>query len=631
MAALKLPPAARLPAVVGALLALLTLALYAPALGFEFNNYDDAQYITSNVRLQDGWSGANVEWAFTSHYAGNWHPLTWLSHMLDCQIYGLRAGGHHASSVLLHTLNTLLLFGLWRRMTGQLWRSALLAALFAWHPLHVESVAFVAERKDVLSAFFGLATLWAYWFYAQAPGGRRYALVTLGFICALMSKPMLVTLPILMLLLDFWPLRRAGPWRQLILEKTPWLALSAASSAVTIWAQKQGGAVASVAALPFPVRAANALHSCVNYIEKIFWPVRLSAYYPYPRQLAWGSALLGAVIVIGFSIAVCLGARRRPYAFVGWFWFLVGLLPVIGLIQVGAQSMADRYTYLPALGIFIIVIWEIAERGRAHPAALSWAAAVALLGCLATASHQLSYWRDSTTLFAHAIAVTPENAFAQCSLGRALLAQNRAPEAVECFRAALRAEPKFDEAAVNLGLALLHEGKTNEAAAALSDAIAMAPRNPYAEFGLGRIFDAQDNLDAAIAHYGAAVRLKPDLAEAQTSLGAALAAQHRFADAAAHFTAALQANPQSGEAHFQFGNAQLAEGRLEEAAQSYGAAAALEPETPAIEMNLAIVLERQGKTHEASAALERAAVLAEKSGDSALAARLRRHQRALSK
>jgi len=622
------PPARREELVIGAVLAVVTLILFCPVLSFQFNNYDDAQYIINNIHVKTGLTLGNIAWAFTSGYASNWHPLTWISHMLDCEIYGLRSGGHHMTNVILHTLNTLLLFRLWRCMTGHVWRSAFVAALFAWHPMHVESVAFVAERKDVLSAFFGFAALLAYWHYIQAPSVRRYGLVMLGLALGLLSKPMLVTLPILMLLLDFWPLRRDLSRTRLVLEKTPLLALCALSSVLTLWAQKSGGAVAPLSALPVDIRLATALNAYVNYIGKLFLPINLSAFYPYIYHIPLARTLSAGALFLGISAFVWGQARRRPYAAVGWFWFVIGLLPVIGFIQVGNQSMADRYTYIPAIGIFVLVTWEAAERAVAHPAVKPWlrgAAITVLVACVLVTSRQLTYWRNSLVLFTHALEVTPQNAFAECSLGVELLSENRTEEAIHHFQAALAVEPFFDRAAANLGLAYLDEGKIDAAKTNLVHALQLASDNPYAQYGLARVLDAQNKLDEAIPHYQAAVRINPDIPEAQSSLGAILVSQGKPKEAEAHFAAALLANPNMWDAQFQYGNALLIEGRLPEAEAHYREAARLNPQSAYAQLNLAVVLERQGNRGDGAIAAERAFELATNSGNTNLAAQLRAH------
>ena len=454
-------------------LIVITFALFSRVLSSDFINFDDGTYITENPMVQNGLTSTSVVWAFTSGYASNWHPLTWISHMVDCQLYGLNPQGHHLTSLLFHIFNVLLLFLVLRNITGAVWRSAVVAALFAWHPLHVESVAWVAERKDVLSTFFWLLTMLAYARYAeeskvQSPKSKvYYGLALVCFALGLMAKPMLVTLPFLLLLLDFWPLRRiydpdakacgaglrftiyeptdlqtassfkapSGPlasptshksqitYRKLILEKVPFLLLAIASSVVTFLVQKTGGAVASLEALSFGQRIANALVSYIRYLGKMVWPRDLAVFYPiHHAWAAWQWAGAGLLIVAISVLAIAM-IRQRPYFSVGWFWYLGTLVPVIGLIQVGGQSMADRYTYMPLVGIFIIFSWGMADllgRGQLRRMNLAWAVIVpVLVACLMVTRSQTSYWKDSITLFRHAIAVTTDNTLAHVDLGRA--------------------------------------------------------------------------------------------------------------------------------------------------------------------------------------------------------------------
>jgi len=513
-------------------------------------------------------------------------------------------------------------------MTGCVWRSAIVAGLFAWHPVHVESVAFTAERKDVLSAFFGFATLLAYWHYTQAPKRQRFIVVMIGLALGLLSKPMLVTLPILMLLLDFWPLRRNLLPIQLFLEKIPLFALCGISSFVTLWAQKNGGAVAPISALPVPVRCVNAVNAYASYIGKIFFPTDLSAFYPYHYHLPWIRTLSASLLVLACSAGSLWLARRRPYVPVGWFWFLISLLPVIGLIQVGNQSMADRYTYIPAIGLFVLVTWEVAELAVSHPGAqraVAIAAGIVLAACIAVTARQITYWRNSLVIFTHALDVSPQNPFAECSLGVELLNENRTDEAIAHFRTAMQLEPFFDQAVANLGLAYLDEGKLDAAETNLEHALQLASNNPYAQYGLARVLDAQNNLAEAVPHYLAAVRINPDIPEAQSSLGAILVSQGKPEQAEAHFAAALLANPNMWDAQFQYGNALLIEGRLPEAETHYREAARLNPNSAYAELNLAVALEREGKAAEGIAAAERSYELATNSGNTNLAQQLRTH------
>ncbi len=648
------------------LLGLGTLGLFFPASHYQFNNYDDAQYVLGNSHVVSGLTWRNVGWAFTTGYAANWHPLTWISHMLDCQLYGLWAGGHHLTNVLFHTANSLLLYGLWRRMTGAIWQSAFVAALFAWHPLHVESVAFIAERKDVLSAFFGFLALWAYVDYAREPSRRRFAAVSAAYVLGLMSKPMLVSLPLLMLLLDYWPLRRGLPWRRLAFEKIPLFALSAASCVVTIWAQRAGGAMGTLQVYPLAMRLTNAAHSYVAYIGKLLWPARLAVLYPYSWTIpAWEIA--GSIaVVLGLTAAALIWGRRRPWLPVGWFWFVIALLPVIGIVQVGGAAMADRYSYLPSIGLFVVVTWEVASlaAGRAWGRqALAVAAGFVMVACLAVTSRQLSYWRDSLSLFEHTLEVAPNNAVAHCNLATAfetvgntnaakahlraalelspgyatadddlgLILYNEGDlKAAEAhFRAAVKSDPKHNRAWSNLGLLLLNSGRGAEAIEPLRRAVQLTPDNAYAQLGLARALDDQGKAGEAMSHYEAAVADQPDLADAQAGLGGALSTEGKLNEAAEHLQKALELDPHSWEAHYYYGNTLLAAGKFAAAAENYRNAELLRPQNPYIQLNLAAALQRLGQTNEALAAAERCLQLATNSADAGLAAQLRKQLAAL--
>ena len=461
-------------------LLVITTAVYWPVGHYGFVNCDDPDYVSANPHVQQGLTPASVAWAFRAVVSANWHPVTLLSLMLDCQLFGNHAGAHHLVNLAFHIANTLLLFLIWRRMTGEIWSSALVAALFAWHPLHVESVAWIAERKDVLSTFLGLLTLWAYCRYAQrrssvecresraksdAPtlNPRRstfdYCLALFFFALALMSKPMLVTWPFVLLLLDFWPLRRISNFkfqisnRRLLAEKIPFFALAAASSVITFLVQRAVGTTELLNRLPFSESADNALVSYVRYLGKMFWPERLAAFYPYPggwilHSIPWtawqvtGSATLLALIT---SIAVWQ-ARRRPFLLVGWLWFLGTLVPVIGLVQVGAQAMADRYTYIPLIGVFAMIAWGGKELGGRLPYAKLIRGAVvtvALAACLVLTGRQVGYWKTSEVLWQHCIAVTTDNYRAHYNLGGALMDEGKTNAAIHQVYEAVAIAPGF--------------------------------------------------------------------------------------------------------------------------------------------------------------------------------------------
>ena len=435
-------------------LAVITLAAFWRITQNGFINFDDQDYVTENPMVQSGLNAKSFVWAFTTDFAGNWHPLTWLSHELDVQLFGNEAGWHHLTSLLLHTANTLLLFLVLEKMTRALWRSAFVAALFAIHPLHVESVAWVAERKDVLSTFFFLLAIWAYARFAQIQNEKlkikNYLLALLFFAFGLMSKPMLVTTPFVLLLLDYWPLRRfelKTPLRNqearklswipgFLIEKIPFFILALASSIVTVVVQHRGGAIADVTALPMGVRAGNALVACVSYVRKMFLPVDLAAFYPFPKVFPVSLVAFSALALCGITILAVWRWRRSPYLAVGWFWFLGMLVPVVGLVQVGMQSMADRYTYIPLIGLFIALTWGAWEifGGRIQYKFI-WATVACgiLAACFRLTMKQAGYWRDSETLFAHALQVTRNNPVAEYSYGAALVPQNRVDEAFPHF------------------------------------------------------------------------------------------------------------------------------------------------------------------------------------------------------
>jgi tetratricopeptide (TPR) repeat protein len=597
-------------------LALVTLALYWPVTGFDFTNYDDPVYILENTHVQSGFTGENIIWAFTSGYASNWHPLTWLSHMLDFQLYGLKPGGHHFSSLLFHVANTLLLFGLLRRMTGAVWRSAFVAALFALHPMHIESVAWVSERKDVLSTFFGLLTLWAWWSYTRTSSRRTYALALLLFACALMSKPMLVTLPILMLLLDYWPFRRLMPGKPpreywpLVREKLPFFALTIASCVVTIFAQQAGGAVDKER--PFEIRAANALVACIRYIAKILWPTNMAVIYPHPEHLPIWQVAGAGFLLAAITLLTLRAASRRPFLAVGWLWFLISLVPVIGLVHVGATAMADRYTYLPAIGLFVMATWEISEllagwsRGRL---VLASAAGLLLVGCFLVSSRQLQYWRNGVTLFSHTLQVTADNAIAHFNLGAALdLAGNHEAARYE-YDEALRYTTDYVPMLVGMSSYFERQGKYDRAISCLKEALSVRPDYDQAHYDLGLALSEEGKIDQAIAEYRAAIKCNPRYDKALVNLGATLAQQGRITEAIPLYQQALKYAPDNPYAENALGGALQSQGRLDEAIQHYTSAVQIKPDLVEARQNLALLLARQGRLDEARPHFEAASKL----------------------
>ena len=624
----------------------LTLASLAAFLGARqcgFVNYDDPVYITSNPHIQRGLTLPAVLWAFGAGAASNWHPLTWLSHLLDVDLYGLNPAGHHLTSVLLHALNGVLLFLILQKMTGAPWRAAVVAALFALHPLRVESVAWVSERKDVLSTLFGLLTLWAYLRYAENLKSQIsnfksfYALALVFFALGLMAKPMLVTLPFVLLLLDYWPLERlqrslAG----LLREKIPFFVLAAASSVVTFVVQRHGGAVSSLTGVPLGARVGNAFISYARYLGKIFWPARLSPLYPHPGYWpAWKIAAAVIVLVAMTAWVIRLG-RSQPYLPVGWFWFVGMLAPTIGLVQVGIQSMADRYSYLPSVGILIMVVWGAHQWLEARPGGpyvLATAAALAVGACLMLTVRQVEYWRTSETLFLHAVEVTDNNYLAYNNLGYDLSNRGETERAMLYFRRSLEINSNYDEAHNNLGFALAALGRYKEATNEYIRALSLNPDLTEAHNNLGIALGDLGFADAGIHEFQVALQENPNHAGAHNNYGVALAMKGKLDDAIEQFRLAVAAEPNHVGAHSDLGNAlalkgdlagaireyeiclginskdaqvhnnlanALAQlGRLEEAAAHYRIALDLKPQNPEAHFNLSLCLDRQGRRAEA--------------------------------
>jgi protein O-mannosyl-transferase len=528
-------------------------AVYWPVTRFEFINLDDGNYVTANSWVKSGLSWKGFVWAFTTIHSSNWHPGAWISHMVDYQLYGLAAGGHHVTNVLLHTANAVLLFVLLKRLTGLSGWSFLAAALFAWHPLRVESVAWVAERKDVLSSFFGLLALLSYARYARQDRAAAWAYwgAVAFFVMSLLCKSTWVTLPFVFWLLDYWPLRRfaapgAPPLRKIILEKAPFLALSAASCVVTFIVQNKSGSVLTLNSLPFGGRLANALVSYLRYVGKVFWPSHLSIIYPYPGSwpATWVAGAVAFLVVV--SAAACLARRSAPWLAVGWFWFLGTLVPVIGLVQVGVQSMADRYTYLPGIGLCIVVACGLADaagRFRYGKIVCSSIALLALVGCLWVTSLQISYWHDSERLFKHAIAVTEGNFVAYDNLGMAVKARGDSEQAMQCYAAALRCKRDDPLARNNLAGLLMAKGRLDEAEAQIEEAVADAPKVFWLYYSLGELRQLQGKTELAMDAFRQAIALREDLPDAHFSLGCLLQAQGKLGDATVEYHEALRQSP----------------------------------------------------------------------------------------
>jgi tetratricopeptide (TPR) repeat protein len=614
------------PGVASLLLVAAVLALaawvYWPVHGFDFVSVDDSVYIARNPFLAGGPSWAGAARTFASTYAHFWHPLTLLSLMLDAAMFGMAPGAFHVTNLLLHMGGTLLLFLALRRMTGAAGRSALVAALFAVHPLHVESVAWVAERKDVLSTFFWMLTLWAWAGFAAKGTRRAYWLTLVSFALGLMTKPMLVTLPVTLLLLDAWPLQRLAParpeecrawtswirrWWPLVREKIPFFALAGAAGLVAVFAE--GAAVASLEAIPAWTRAANALVGGGTYLVRTIWPAGLTVFYPLPAStppLAVAAAFLALAVITAASYWL---RGRAPYLLVGWLWYLVTLLPVSGIVQIGTHAMADRYTYVPLVGMFVMLAWggaSLVGPGRRRERAAGVAAAAIVLAFAVAARAQVDTWKDSGALWAHALAVTPGSYYAQHGMGSLLREQGKAREAVPYLQEAIRLNPRFPDARVNLGLAFEALGRTDEAVRQYVEALGIDPGMSDAHNNLGAVLLRSGRAEDAIPHFEAALRRVPDSAPAHDNLGQALAAVGRLPEAAAEETTALRLTPDFAEAHAHLGAVLAAQGKTAGAVAEYREAVRLAPGVADTHNNLGVALASLGEAGEAAAEFEQA-------------------------
>ncbi len=590
MTILQEKPLPRVPvhAWLSVLLGVLTVVAFWEIQDHEFINYDDNVYIVENPAVVSGFTVEGVRRAFGSGK----HPLTWLSHMLDVELYQMWAGGHHRSSLLFHLANVLLLYQVLRRATGASWQSAAVAALFAIHPLHVESVAWASERKDVLSTFFWLLCTWAYLRFVETPGVGRYLLILLLLSLGLMSKAMLVTLPFTLLLLDYWPLARLArdDWKvpsgrariaRVVVEKVPLLGLALIASAIAYWFQTSGGGTQMLRPLSVAERMTNALVAYAKYIEKTFWPRDLIFFYPHPvdslgvGEVA-GAALLLAAITVGVWIA-----REHRYLSVGWLWYLGTLVPVIGFVQIGRQAMADRYTYVPLIGVFVAIVWGIAE------ATTTWRYRKPLLGVTAlllalVLTHatrlQVAHWHDNFSLYEHALRVMPDNAVAHHNIGLALSDIGKREQAIEHYERAIEIEPDFVNARVDLGIDLGGLGRSGDAVRELSHVLAIQPEHALANFNLGLIHRQRGELDAAIANLRRAVDANPHHASAHLGLGSLLASQGEFEEAVRHFREALRIDPRNPSTHVQLGAVHAISGRLGDAIHEFETALQIDPQ-----------------------------------------------------
>ncbi|HYM75240.1 MAG TPA: tetratricopeptide repeat protein [Candidatus Dormibacteraeota bacterium] len=570
--------------VVCLLLAVITLALYNPVNRHPFVNYDDDRYVTENPHIRQGLTADAIAWSLTSTEQANWHPLTWMSHALDVSLFRLNPAGHHLISVLLHIVNACLLFLLLMWATNRLGPALFVAALFALHPINVESVAWIAERKNVLCTLFFFLTLWAYGWYAQKPGWKRYLVVFTLFAAGLASKPMVITLPFVLLLLDYWPLDRAKdrampPWSRLVLEKLPLFALSAASAIITMQAQQAGGAVRSVTEFSFGVRIANAIYAYAMYLWKMLWPARLAPLYPHPGDsLSAARVLLAAVVLLAIT-AVVWKFREKPYLLVGWLFFLGTLVPVIGLVQVGEAAMADRYAYIPLIGIFMMIAFTLDD--WAQQKKLNWppaVAAVAVAIALVLATHrQIGYWQTNESLWAHALAVTENNFIAEDNLGGALILAGEEEEAHTHFAAAARINPK----------------------------------DPMSHSNLGTYYQTHNQMREAVKEYEAAVEMTSDpglLAQTYANLGAAYRVSGDDERAQTNYKQSLRYNPNQFNAWFGLGALALKQGKLDEAILDLSRSIELHP-APETYLALGRALEQKGRAAEALAAYQEAVKL----------------------
>jgi Tfp pilus assembly protein PilF len=598
-------------------LAAITWLVFGQTLGHEFINYDDPEYVYNNLQVASGLSLHGVTWAFTHSHCNNWHPLTWLSHMLDCQLYGRKAGGHHFTNVLLHALGVLLLFLVLRQMTGALWRSAFVATLFAIHPLHVESVAWIAERKDVLSGVFFMLTLGAYVRYVRAPSIGRYSAVAVVFALGLMSKPMLVTVPFVLLLLDYWPLGRFGyssPARskrkhsdtpknfshvgRVIVKKAPLLALSAASCVATLLAQ--GDAISSIAWLPLWWRLNNAFVSYIVYVRQMMWPAGLAPFYTYPQTLPHWEITLSVLLLIAITAAAVVLRRKYPYVVTGWFWYLGMLMPVIGVIQVGSQAHADRYTYLPQIGLYLALTWAVVDLSQSwHYRWILGIAAAAVVASLSwSAWTQASYWRDSESLWKHTLAVTSNNEVAANNLGNLFLEKGLIDEAAVYYQKAVNVWPNHPTFQANLGKALLRKGLADQAIPHFQKAMELPSSHDEAARGqaqsnIGNALLQKGLVDEAIAQFQQALELAPEDRIIHNDFGNALLQKGQLDKAIAQFQRALDSGVEdayTAHIHYNLGNALRQNKLVGEAVAHYQEALKREPRLVLAQNQLAWVL-----------------------------------------
>ena len=633
-------------------MALVTLFVFWQVKDHGFIALDDNVYVTDNTYVLQGLSLANLKWALTTSYTGYWHPLTWLSHMLDVQLFGPKAGWHHLMNVFFHIINALLLFLILHRATKLLWQSAFVAALFALHPLHVESVAWVAERKDVLSTLFWMLSLGSYVYYVEHPGYRRYLFVLCFFALGLMSKPMVVTFPFILLLLDYWPLGRFQPAkkdrgdshnpvspgkparkkqrtanasgqnavpekghaghssqgpgiRALIMEKIPLFLFAVLSSAITLVNQQGGSSLQDVSA---DIRITNAIVSCGKYLGKTLWPLDLAVFYPYPPVLPFWQVLGAALMLLAATFLVVRETKHHPYLGVGWLWFLGMLVPVIGLVKVGSQAMADRYTYLPLIGIFIMIAWGVPDclkNWKQRTIALGMLSGIAILACIVVTWMQLQHWKDSETLFRHTLKVTTGNFVIHNNLGTVLSAQGEVDDAITHYRTALSINPKYEDAWFNLGNACVKSGQTAMAVEAYQQALHMNPKHSEAWNHLGIAYAKSGQTDEAIKAFRETLHVNPEHGEASFNLGNAYQKSGQTALAVEAYQQALSINPTYTEAWNNLGLAYAKSGQTDEAIKAFRKALRINPEYAKAWFGLGIIYLESGQNERAREVHER--------------------------
>jgi len=593
----------------------LIFIVYGQVIHFDFVNIDDGPYVLQNIHVLNGISLSGVEWAFTSSHAANWHPLTSLSLMVDHDIYGLNAGGYHFTNLFFHLINTLLLFLLLNKMTGSFYRSFFVAALFGLHPMHVESVAWISARKDVLSAFFWLLTIWAYFSYAKHPGIKRYVLVVLIYILGLMSKPMVVTLPFVLLLLDYWPLQRFPFRKNLITEKIPLFVLTVASSVVTFMVQKQDGAVGTLENYPLDVRIYNALISYVRYLEKTMLPLNLSVYYPHPGMWPAWQIILAASMLILLSILIWKKSDRYPYLPVGWLWYLGTLLPVIGIVQVGSQSMADRYSYIPLIGIFLIIAWGVPDLFKRLPhkkTILGFGAILTIIIVTFLSWQRCQLWGDSFALWNDVLEKynisSPDNikknhkiAFAYNFRGTVYTERGNYYKAIEDYNAALDINAEYEEALNNRAIAHGATGQNDLAFKDYEQALTIKPDYADAYYNRGLLYNKIGRYDMAISDFTSAIKFDPSMADAFVSRGIALGSQRQYDPALNDFNRALAINRNLYQAYFNRGIVYNIRQQYDLAAADFSEVLRLKPDNAEAHNHIGAILAKMGRYEEAEA------------------------------